>query len=127
MAKSSKERVAAYRDRLKSGTIVPECGCGRQLKGSLSKKRQLCKKCYDQTLIKKHRVWLRDNACRGREVLTENLQAWGNYKVGGEAIASDGSKGTVQAIASYINGNVSAAVTFEDGDQDIFLISPKNP
>jgi hypothetical protein len=127
VAKTSKERIAEYRLRQKTGNSIPLCRCDRQLKGSLSRKRGLCKTCYDSSPDRRHLRWANINVIRGREIHSEILEEWKGYKVGGQAIACDGSKGVIQFIMSWINGDIAATVKFEDGDRDTFLISSENP
>lgn len=126
MATPNKERFAAYYQRKKQGIEIPKCKCDRPLKGNLSNKRQLCAACHETSLEGRHRRWLSMNSRRGRNVLLEYVPAWNEWKVGDEAIAPDGSVGIVQAIASYVNGDVAATVVFEDETQDIFLLSREN-
>ena len=127
MAKSNRERAAEYRLRQKTGESIPLCRCDRQLKGSLSRKRGLCKTCYDSSPDRRHLRWVNINVIRGREIHSEILEEWKGYKVGGQAIARDGSRGIIQFIMSWINGDIAATVKFEDGDRDTFLISSENP
>jgi hypothetical protein len=122
VAKPSKERVAEYRLRQKTGESIPECRCGRPLKGSLSKKRQLCKVCYDSSPVRRHLRWVNISVKRGRELYSENVQEYKGYKVGGQAIAPNGSRGIIQSITCWGNGDVAAAVEFDDGDKDTFLL-----
>lgn len=126
MAKTVNERVAAHRQRQKAGVEVPRCKCDRLLKGELSQRRQICQRCFLNTPDGKHRAWLRVNLNRMRDVLSENLESWGDWKIGDKAIAPDGSTGTVQAIALYIDGSVDVIVQFER-DSESFLISSENP
>ena len=70
---------------------------------------------------------INSNANRGRKIELDTLKEWKGYKVGGQAIARDGSRGTIQFIMSWINGDIAATVKFEDGDRDTFLISSENP
>lgn len=126
MLKSSKERVAAHRQRKKAGIEIPLCKCDRPLKGKLSQRRGLCQRCFLDSPDGKHRAWLRVNKNRDREVLQELLNEWQGWKVGNKAIAPDGSQGIVQAIALYVDGSVTAAVQFDD-DLEPFLISTLKP
>ena len=129
MAKSNKERAAEYRLRQKTGESIPLCRCDRQLKGSLSRKRGLCKTCYDSSPDRRHLRWvnINSNANRGRKIELDTLKEWKGYKVGGQAIARDGSRGVIKFIMSWINGDIAATVEFEDGDRDTFLISSEKP
>jgi hypothetical protein len=126
MARTNQERVTAHRQRQKEGVEVPQCDCGRLLKGELSQRRRICQRCFLYSPDGKHRAWVRVNDSRGREVIQEHLPEWGDWKVGDKAIAPDGSIGEVQAIALYINGGVQAIVQFEH-DSESFLISSLNP
>ena len=67
------------------------------------------------------------NVIRGREIQSESMEEWKWYKVGGQAIARDGSRGIIQSITWWINGDIAAVVEFNDGDKDTFLISSENP
>lgn len=127
MPKSNNQRFKEYYYRIKQGITIPTCNCGRPLKGNLSKKRLICKACYDLSDDKRHKNWLNKNKVRDRQVLVETLQEWGNYKVDSEVKTPDGSVGVIQAIASYIDGSVDARVVFNDGDEDVFLISSNTP
>lgn len=126
MAKTSIERVHEYRDRQRAGIEIPQCNCGRLLKGKLSQRRRICQRCFLNSADGKHRAWVRVSANRGRDVLQEYLSEWGEWKVGDNAKSPDGSAGIVEAIALYINGSVGAIVRFEQ-DSEIFLISSLNP
>jgi hypothetical protein len=126
VAKSNKERAAEYRLRRKTGESIPLCGCGRPLKGNLSKKRQLCTACYGSSPIYRHLKWVNTNLRRGRELYSESVERYKRYRVGGRAIAPNGSKGIIQSITSWGNGDIVVAVEFEDGDKDVFLLFSKN-
>jgi hypothetical protein len=126
MAKTNLERVTSYRDRQRAGIKIPQCHCGRLLKGQLSQRRRICQRCFLDSADGKHRAWVRVSATRDRNALQEYLPEWGNWKVGGRAIAPDGSIGVVSAIALYVDGSVGAIVQFEH-DSESFLISSLNP
>lgn len=126
MAKTSLERVTAHRQRQRAGVEVPQCSCGRSLKGKLSQRRRICQRCFLDSADGKHRAWVRVSANRGRDVLQEYLLEWGGWEIGGKAIAPDGSTGVVEAIALYVDGSVGAIIRFEQ-DSEIFLISSLNP
>lgn len=127
MPKSSKERIAAYRDRQRQGIEIPICKCTRPLKGSLAQLRKICSACYKTTPDGRHQNWVITNKRRNREVLVEALDFWGDWRKGDKAIAPDGSEGTIQAIASWVDGTVTANVQFEEDIQDNFIISLPNP
>jgi hypothetical protein len=123
MAKSNQERIAAYRQRQKAGIEIPQCKCLRPLKGKLSQMRRICQLCFLNSEDGKHRAWKRMNFKRGRDVLQEYLQEWGEWKVGDIAIAPDGNIGIVEAIALYVNGSVEATVQFELLEESFLLSS----
>jgi hypothetical protein len=126
MAKTNNQRFAEYYQRKKAGVEVPQCGCGRSLKGNLSQKRQLCTSCYKPSSDGRHQSWLKMSKSRGREVLQESPQQWNGWEVGGRAIAPNGDIGKITAINIYIDGSVDAIALFDDGTQDLFLLSREN-
>lgn len=126
MAKTSAERVRVYRDRKKMGVTIPQCECGRLIKGALSARRLVCQRCFLDTPDGKHRAWVRMNKKRERCVVQEIIREWGLWKIGDNAITPNGSIGKVQEIIVYIDGTVCASVQFEH-DTEEFLISSKKP
>lgn len=122
MPKTSLERVTAHRKRLKEGIEIPKCKCLRPLKGEKSQKRRLCSACYRFTADGRHQIW----ACKNQAEPKGTLQLWELCKVGGTAIAPDGSIGIIEAIALYANGNIVATVQFDDGIQDSFVVNQEN-
>lgn len=127
MPKTSQERVTAHRQRKKEGIEIPQCKCLRPIKGEKSQKRRLCNFCYKSSPDGRHQSYAAKNILRQRSVLAEMLESWGDWSKGDRAIAPDGSIGTVQAIARYINGNIVANVQFDDGIQDNFMLNQINP
>lgn len=125
MPKSSAERVAAYRDRLKQNIEIPTCKCTRPLKGELAQLRQICSACYKKTPDGRHKNWISQNQKRGRVILLETLESYGDWTKGDKAIAPNGSEGIVQEINSWVDGTVTAIVQFED-IQESFIISSSN-
>jgi hypothetical protein len=49
MPKSNAQRQRDFKARAKTGEAIPQCGCGRQLRGSLSRVRGICSKCWKET------------------------------------------------------------------------------
>lgn len=126
MPKSSAERIAAYRDRLKQNIEIPTCKCTRPLKGRLAQLRVICSACYKKTPDGRHKNWISQNQRRGREILIDSLESYGDWEKGGRAIAPDGSIGTIQDICSWVDGTVTAIVQFEDV-QESFVVSMSQP
>jgi hypothetical protein len=49
MPKSNAQRQRDFKARVKTGEAIPLCGCGRQLRGILSRVRGICSRCWKQT------------------------------------------------------------------------------
>jgi hypothetical protein len=49
MPKTNAQHQQAHRDRAKTGEVIPQCACGKQLRGNLSRVRGICSKCWKET------------------------------------------------------------------------------
>jgi hypothetical protein len=67
MPKTNAQHQQAHRDRAKTGEVIPLCGCGKQLRGNLSRVRGICSKCWKETPEGKAETLENVRKCRERK------------------------------------------------------------
>jgi hypothetical protein len=67
MPKSNAQRQRDFKARAKTGETIPQCACGRQLRGNLSRDRGICSRCWKETPEGKAETLENVRKCRERK------------------------------------------------------------